>query len=903
MGSSPVTDDLTAAQHAVWFAQQQVGDAPVYQCVERIDITGPFDVDRFTRVLRDRLRRIPALNARYRDDGAGPHRIPDDRAHPIRLHLLDADGDPAAAAAALAEIIASTTAPRPIGTTLDGDLLSGHDLIRLTDRHHVWVPRIHHIAVDGYSFAALLRWTAECYSADLAGLPLPESPFSPPDPAGGDSNGEDAEFWAGYLDAARPASISRAEPSPAREPAYRHRVELAPRSGDGRRGWAESMMAALACYVGALSGEAVVTLGVPWAHRRWGGPVTMEPEVNILPLRLTVAPTMTVGELVDAVTRELAVVRPHIGHRADRLRRDLGLVGADSPLYGPCANIKFFTPELRFGEAAGTVSNISMGPVDDLTLTGSPRPDAGFLLEVEAAPARYTAEQARDHAERLGALLARIGAADAETPLGALPIALPREAELEIVERNRTDSPALRAEAESVTLATLLAEAAVVHADRPALAWGGTTLTYRELRAAVADLADTLAAHGVGRGDVVALRLERSPETVAGLLATLECGAAYLPIDPALPAERVVDMLDDARPRVLLTAPDDAAPADGTAYWRRDALALRIDPGPGPVPDTVVGRSSPRDAAYLIFTSGSTGRPKGVVVEHRSIVNRLRWMDEMFGLGPDDRVLQKTPYSFDVSVWEFFWPLISGATLVLATPGVERDSPELAREMVERAITVCHFVPSALAAYLAADPSAAGEHALRLVVCSGEALPPEVLRRGRELLPYASIHNLYGPTEAAVDVTEWAPGPDWDARAVPIGVPVPNTAAYVLDAGAAPAAARGDRRTVSGRDPARPRLPASSRPHRTTIRRRSVRAGPPDVRDRGSGAPRRHRCAAVRRPGRRPGEGARTPYRTGRDHRGARRPARDRPGRGGDPGGGDRDGDVDGHRRLRGPGR
>ena len=772
-------DELTAAQLAVWFAQQQVDDAPVYQCAERIDIVGGFDVDRFAGVLRDALVQIPALNSRFVAGGGdgtgdrGPRAYPDARDHGLVVH--DADE------AALDRIIDAAMTTTPIRGEIAGDQLSGQHLVRLSDDHHVWITRVHHIAVDGYSFARLLRWVADSYTADLVGEPPPESPFHEPGPAAvrdAEAERADAQFWADYVDTARPPTLSSAAPAPARDRALRITRSLPPRTSATDRGWAESMMGTLALYLAAYSGEPTVTLGVPWANRRLGAPPTMEPEVTIMPLRLSVAPTMTIGELIAGVATEMRTVRPHIAYRADRLRRDLRLVGTDTPLYGPGANLKFFTPQLRFGDAAGTVGNIAMGPVDDLTVTGSPQPDGGFVLEVEANPARYSFDELVAHGERLLALLGRVSTDDAGALLGSLPVALPAEWATEVIERNETDVPDLVAEAESTTLADLLVTAAAEHRDRTALVWDSGALTYAQLRGVVDDLSAALALHGVGRGSVVALRMTRSPEMVCGLLAALDRGAAYLPIDPELPQSRIDDMLADAQASVLLTLPDG-----DDADWRCDGLALAISAVVecSATKEQSVSRPNPRDAAYIIFTSGSTGRPKGVVIEHRSIVNRLRWMDDTFHLTPDDRVAQKTPYSFDVSVWEFFWPLIRGASLVLMTPGVEKDSPALAAEFAGRGITVCHFVPSALAAFLAAAPSSAALEALRLIVCSGEALPPEVLRRGRELLPATLIDNLYGPTEAAVDVTEWAPGPHWDGTEVPIGSPIANTAAYVLD--------------------------------------------------------------------------------------------------------------------------
>ncbi|MFD9036701.1 amino acid adenylation domain-containing protein, partial [Streptomyces sp. NPDC059567] len=187
--------------------------------------------------------------------------------------------------------------------------------------------------------------------------------------------------------------------------------------------------------------------------------------------------------------------------------------------------------------------------------------------------------------------------------------------------------------------------------------------------------------------------------------------------------------------------------------------------------------------AYVIFTSGSTGRPKGVVVSHAGIVNRLVWMQGRYGLGAGDRVLQKTPFGFDVSVWEFFWPLLEGAALVVARPGGHREPGYLAGLIVEEGVTTAHFVPSMLEAFLA-EGSVGECGGLRRVICSGEALPVVAQERFFSVLPGVELHNLYGPTEASVDVTAWECVPG--ASSVPIGAPIANTRAYVLDAALEP---------------------------------------------------------------------------------------------------------------------
>jgi amino acid adenylation domain-containing protein/non-ribosomal peptide synthase protein (TIGR01720 family) len=295
-----------------------------------------------------------------------------------------------------------------------------------------------------------------------------------------------------------------------------------------------------------------------------------------------------------------------------------------------------------------------------------------------------------------------------------------------------------------------------------ALESGDQTITFAELNRRANGVARLLQAAGVGVGDAVPIAAERSIELVVGLLGALKSGGAYVPLDPSYPPARREFMLADLSARVVLDAGNI-----------REAAALGLD-------DNLPYEGSPDSLAYTIYTSGSTGNPKGAQNTHRGIVNRLCWMQEAFALTPADRVLQKTPYSFDVSVWEFFWPLMVGARLVLARPDGHRDNRYLATLIQQAGITTLHFVPPMLHAFLD-EPAAAACVSLRRVVCSGQELPAAVRSRFYEVLPGAALHNLYGPTEAAVDVTWHACRRDDRRTFVPIGAPIANTSIYILD--------------------------------------------------------------------------------------------------------------------------
>jgi amino acid adenylation domain-containing protein len=313
----------------------------------------------------------------------------------------------------------------------------------------------------------------------------------------------------------------------------------------------------------------------------------------------------------------------------------------------------------------------------------------------------------------------------------------------------------------------------------PALIYGEQQLSYRELDEKANQLARVLIRAGVGPEKLVGIAMERSIEMVVSLLAVLKAGGAYVPLDPGYPPQRLTMMMEDAAVPVLLTQEHlvDRLPKHHALTLCVDREWDEIERESPASPSASVG---PDNLSYVIFTSGSTGRPKGAMNTHRAICNRLLWMQDQYGLQADDRVLQKTPFSFDVSVWEFFWPLITGARLVVAKPEGHRDGAYLVRLIRGQGITTLHFVPSMLQVFLEENNLESCNPCLKRVICSGEALSFALKERFFSRL-HAELHNLYGPTEAAVDVTYWQCSPGDDLPFVPIGRPVANTQIYILD--------------------------------------------------------------------------------------------------------------------------
>ena len=322
--------------------------------------------------------------------------------------------------------------------------------------------------------------------------------------------------------------------------------------------------------------------------------------------------------------------------------------------------------------------------------------------------------------------------------------------------------------------------------DAIAVRFGQESLTYAQLNSRANQLAHFLQEMSVGKEQMVGLFLERSFEMIIAILGVLKAGGAYVPLDPDYPEERVAFMLEDTGVPILLTQTHLAGKAlaiQNLATTAHEPKMICLDSEwnqiSAQIPDNPQECATASTLAYTIYTSGSTGIPKGVMNEHHGIYNRLVWMLDALPLTENDRVLQKTPYSFDVSIWEFFWPLLSGACLVLARPGGHKDSEYLVNLIVDEGVTAIHFVPSMLQVFLLHE-GVERCHSLRRVLCSGEALMYELQERFFSRLD-AELYNLYGPTEAAIEVTFWACQRQGELSTVPIGRPLPNTQIHILD--------------------------------------------------------------------------------------------------------------------------
>ncbi len=770
---------LTEAQQGLWYAQRLDPANPLFNTGQCIAFDGPLDLDAFALAVEGMTVEAEALSLRMAETDAGPVQRVDPAFRP-RLQLVDlaAAADPDAAARA--EIA------RDMATPIDPTAgpLAAERLFRLGPERFVWQQRVHHLAIDGYGMILLTQRVADLYNArtggTAAGPPLPGLAAALALDAAYRSSPKraaDAAYWAAaFADRPEAASLAAGKPVSAHH-FQRESVELAPATLAGLKRlaerhdsvWPDVATALIAAYCRRHTGLPEAILGVPYMDRL-GHAAARVPAMlmNVLPLRVVPDQAAPLGEFLAGVARALVRARRHGRYRGEQLRRDLKLVGGQRRLHGPLVNLLPFDETPRFAGVASRLEVLSTGPVDDIGFTlrlhqGSNGAE-GLRLEVDSNPTLYSREETAAHAARLDAFLA--AAVDASR-LADIPTASPAEARRYVFDVNATAHPL-----PDTTLAALIEQSMRRDPQAAAVVFESETLDYAGLEGRSAALAAQLAGLGVGPSDIVAVALPRSIELMVALVAVLRAGAAYLPLDLAQPDARLARIAASARPRLALAAAGDSRrlaphmPVLAPPDWTREG-------GPSPTTPT------PDDAAYVIYTSGSTGEPKGVVVEHRAIVNRLLWMQAHYGFDASDRILQKTPITFDVSVWELFLPLMTGAVLVMAPPEAHRDPLAIAALVRGQRVTTLHFVPSMLAAFLA-EPAVRGL-AVRRVFCSGEELPAELRDRFHRLMR-AELHNLYGPTEAAVDVSWWPAGPDDRSAPVPIGFPVWNTRLYVLDA-------------------------------------------------------------------------------------------------------------------------
>uniref|UniRef100_UPI00069F69E4 non-ribosomal peptide synthetase n=1 Tax=Pseudomonas sp. MIACH TaxID=1078355 RepID=UPI00069F69E4 len=674
-------------------------------------------------------------------------------------------------------------------------------LLRLDAQEHVLLLTLHHIVSDGWSMNVLIDEFIRFYDAherneapQLPALPIQYSDYALWQRRWLEA-GEQARqlaYWQARLGDEHPVlELPTDHPRPAM-PSYqgtRHTFAIEPALAAQLRTCAQQhnvtlfmlLLGAFNVLLHRYTGQGDIRVGVPIANRN-----RTEVEgligffVNTQVLRTELSGQTQVAELLQGIKEHALGAQAHQELPFERLVEALNVERSLShtPLFQVMYNHQPVVADIA---SVSTASGLELALVEwqgrttqfDLTLdtyekSGTLHAALTYANDLFDAPS--IARMARHWIRLLQAMVA-----DGEQRIGELPMLAADEQQVLVHAWNQTAQtyPSERG------IHHLIEDQVQRTPHAPALVFGSTTLTYAQLDARANQLAHALREQGVGPDALVGICIERSVEMVVGLLAILKAGGAYVPLDPEYPQERLAYMIEDSGIQLLLSQQRLLAelPAAGIRVIALDQPALWLDGYSSESPAVAIHALN---LAYVIYTSGSTGKPKGAGNSHRALVNRLCWMQQAYGLDASDAVLQKTPFSFDVSVWEFFWPLMTGARLVVAAPGEHREPARLIETIGEQGITTLHFVPSMLQAFIH-EPGVQVCTSLKRIVCSGEALPLDAQLQVFAKLPQAGLFNLYGPTEAAIDVTHWT-CIDEGADSVPIGQPIANLGTYVLDA-------------------------------------------------------------------------------------------------------------------------
>ncbi|MFD9698194.1 amino acid adenylation domain-containing protein [Lentzea sp. NPDC059081] len=766
----------SATQTRLWFGEQWRPGTAVNTMPLVLRLRGALDVAAVRFAVDALVVRHESLRTVFRSADGVPLQLILDPFE-VAVDVVDETGRAGVPAGELAAVRAVLDEPFDLE---QGPLLRAR-LVRTGDNEHVLAMAVHHLVADGWSIGILLAELEEHYTAACSGRADPPAPLEwqyrhharwQGEALTEEVVAEQAGFWRRHLDGVRDLVLPTDRPRPAEATGTGAAVRLdlpeglvARASAFAREQGTTLFTVLLAAYEVLLhrySQQDLFAVGTVTAGRsRAEFADVVGFFVNTVPVRADLSGSPTFRRHVAGVRSTVLDAFAHQDVPFDRVVAELSPPRNPGvpPIFQACLSLENEeNTRTRFGDLAVSEEPVGLaGSRFDLLLELAAR-GGGLSGALTYATDLFD----RATAERMARGFETVLAAALEHPDS-------RVADLDVV------GPA--------DLAVLVAAETGAHRDhRPellheaiwrqapdavALVENGVTTSFRELIEAADGLAARLVAEGVGPEDVVAVHLPRSADLVIAMLAVLRAGGAYLPVEPELPAGRVAFMLRDSAARVVLTG-TPAAGYDIPAVDVRDRL-----------PAVAVPAADSAGAAYVLYTSGSTGRPKAVVVTHAAIDNRLRWMQAEYGLDATDRVLLKTPAGFDVSVWEVFWPLREGVPLVISEPGGHRDPVYLAGLIAAERVTTVHFVPSMLDVFVNSPGSSACVPMLRRVICSGEALPPDLVatfgaRFGVEL------HNLYGPTEAAVDVTHWRCRVDPAGR-VPIGSPVWNTSVRVLD--------------------------------------------------------------------------------------------------------------------------
>ncbi|WP_194238722.1 non-ribosomal peptide synthetase [Streptomyces spongiae] len=799
---------LSAAQTSIWVAHHLDPSGCRHNIADYVEIDGDFQVSIAERAWQQLFEETELLRTGFIEDASGRWQIIDDASSP-QMTVIDFTRHDIPER----EAEAWMNADLATAVSLTENRLYTLALLKVGPSRYFWYYRCHHILLDGYSGALLWLRIASIYTELSEGRDCGLQSFHAPeellrdeeDYRSSESFSKDRVFFRDYVRGAAAAVRLPGNPSSSDRPFLRCTTFLPPvECGQihriaalGETGWTRIIISALAGYFHDLTGQKDMIIGLPVTARLAElAKVTPGMRSNIVPLRLVIDAEESFLDLVDTVRREIRTVVPHQQYRYEDLRRDLGMTGSQEDILGPMINVMPFRYDIRFGECRVVSRNLSNGPVEYMSVAVRDRSgDGGLQVDWDGNPGFFGEEDLRSLAQGfLEFLQATLAQADGTGGLRRTPVRPGREPEqnmggsrdqlptglgredpdLErvLVEWNDTAHPIPSFESLSEAF-----EAQVeASPESVALAFGDSSLTYRQLNSRANQLAHRLVRMGAGVETPVALLFERCPDLVVAILAVVKTGATYVPIHSSYPSDLMSWVMEDTGAAILLT---HHAMAGRQFEHAARVVIVDADPDSKAEPTSNLRvRGCADQLAYVMYTSGSTGLPKGVAVRHRDVLHLA--FDRCWQGGAHERVLMHSPYAFDASTYELWIPLLGGGLIVMAPPG-DLECSTLSRLIEQQGITGLLVTAGLFSLMVAEDPSCfAG---VRQLCTGGDVVSPIVVRRVMDACRGTQVVNCYGPTEITLSATSYLVESATDLTdQVPIGKPLDNTRVYVLDA-------------------------------------------------------------------------------------------------------------------------
>ena len=788
---------LTSAQNNVWFHQLINPSSPAYNIGQVIRINGLIDIKHFEKAQNMAWEASDSLRARFAIHDGNPTQIIDPF-YPAPFEVFDLRSDPSEVR------ISAIISEHQLRIF---DLLNGpccrFALIQISETRWIWSMAVHHLVVDAPGGAYFAVMIAQAYR-DLTTSFVDTTPSwraaIDDDLAYRNSESyiKDKNYWADTL--------SNLEQTPSLTNTPANNLDLVvptnayvhlPRddysvffqwSTTNGQGAYAGFVACIMIYLNKLTGKSDLCIGSPTSGRSRKTRSLVGMLANAIPLRLQLDNSETPLEILKKAAKQIRQGLRHNSFPIGKLSQDRRQMGLSTP-FSIVVNLLVFNQALDFGSADGLAETLSTGSVADIQLNIFDRCDNGPVeLRMDFNPARYTLNEAQEHLQRIVSLIKSLPI-DAEIPIAELTV-IDKNEQIEIQKKSTGERNNNYQIFESIIdlFEKQVAESPLSIALTYETDDGVQHLSYDALNRYSNVLSNKLLEKDIRPDDIIGIFLDRRPESIISMLAVLKAGAAYLPIDPSYPIARQSFMLENSATKAIITTRALWKPFEVTNQHHQVPLFF-VDEH-----DLLIHASSFDDRqsikrkypiygsnlAYLIYTSGSTGKPKGAGNTHEAIINRLLWMQNALKLDQNDVVLQKTGIGFDVAVWEWFLPLMSGAKLIITKPDGHKD-PQYLESMISRfGVTTLHFVPSMLSVFLSVT-NEKNCQSLKNIVTSGEALTADIQNKTFSMYPSVNLWNLYGPTEAAIDVSSWPCSLDQNQSIPPIGLPIWNTELLILD--------------------------------------------------------------------------------------------------------------------------